>query len=111
CRYDGMVAHVNLAEQLGARAELNVAPKRRDSARTLAERNLLEDDAIWTDNAIGVNDDAVGMGNHESAANRRPDRNIGPGHRRPEAVTDHRPLAGYRSEWPARTVALVAADR
>lgn len=65
----GMVPNADAAEDLGAGADIHVPADMRAAGDrpAVADGNLLKDHAVRTDDGVGMDDDAIGMGQNQSA--------------------------------------------
>jgi hypothetical protein len=63
-----------------ASSDIDMTTNGRDAARSDADSDLLENEAVGTDPAIRMNNDAVRVGNEQSPADKGIKRYVGPSH-------------------------------
>src|SRR5262245_24255346 len=108
-----MIADQHAAEDLCARADVDVAADRRHVlADARPDRHLLEDQTVRAEDHGRMNDDPVRMREHQTAADLHFERDLRAGDDRPEAMLSDGGFAAELGDlsW-SRDPSLIFADR
>ena len=86
----GPRADDDASQNLGAGADFDPGAEawRRRVRDSVADGHLLEQQAVWPDFRIRMDDHPIGMRQHQSAAQPAIERDIGAGHHAPESVAE-----------------------
>ena len=106
-----MVTDVDGPQYACARTDVDMTAKTRDFALAHAQGNLLENQAVWSDTRIGVNDYAVGVWHQQAALDLAVQRNIRARDDGPESMSQNcKPAQQRRKQSPGRGMPLVRAQ-
>lgn len=108
-----MCADLNRPKDLGAGADVDMAGNFGNSAATAgAKRDLVENQAVHADLGVRMDDNAIGVGDQQPAADLAGERYFRPRHRAPEAMTQDDEFAAQHAEKAAACPPeLVAPNR
>ena len=84
-----MVADRYWPDDFCARPDIDMAANRRATLPVCTNCHLLKEQAIRTNPAVGMNNDAVWMRNYKTTADLAIKRNVGAGYRGPEAMAQN----------------------
>ena len=84
----GVIANPDGAKQLGASTDIDVVPNCWRTAAITADGHLLENKAVGTDHGLWMNDDTVGVGKLETAADPGSQRDLALRQERKDGVVE-----------------------